>query len=40
MSGDPAKAKAAYEEFFRLWKEADADVPVLKAAKTEYAKLG
>ncbi|MGA2812538.1 MAG: serine/threonine-protein kinase [Candidatus Acidiferrum sp.] len=40
MSGDPLKAKSAYEEFFRLWKDADADVPVLRAAQTEYAKLG
>jgi len=40
MSGDSAKAKAAYEQFFQMWKDADSDVPVLKAAKAEYAKLG
>jgi serine/threonine protein kinase/tetratricopeptide (TPR) repeat protein len=39
MSGDTAKAKAAYRDFFTLWKEADPDVPILKQAKTEYAKL-
>jgi hypothetical protein len=39
MSGDTAKAKAAYQDFFTLWKEADPDVPILKQAKTEYAKL-
>jgi tetratricopeptide (TPR) repeat protein/predicted Ser/Thr protein kinase len=40
MSGDVAKAKRGYEEFFKLWKDADGDVPVLKAAKAEYGKLG
>jgi eukaryotic-like serine/threonine-protein kinase len=39
MAGDTAKAKAAYKEFFTLWKDADPDVPILKQAKTEYAKL-
>ena len=39
MAGDTAKAKAAYQEFFTLWKDADPDVPILKQAKTEYAKL-
>jgi eukaryotic-like serine/threonine-protein kinase len=39
MAGDEAKAKAAYQDFLTLWKDADADVPVLKQAKTEYAKL-
>jgi tetratricopeptide (TPR) repeat protein/predicted Ser/Thr protein kinase len=39
LSGNPAKAKAAYEEFFALWKDADPDVPILKEAKAEYAKL-
>ena len=34
-----AKARAAYESFLTLWKEADLDVPVLKEAKAEYAKL-
>jgi len=39
MTGDTAKAKAAYQDFFSLWKDADANVPVLIAAKAEYGKL-
>ena len=39
MQGDLAKARAAYEDFFALWKDAYVDVPVLVAAKVEYAKL-
>ncbi|HZD45885.1 MAG TPA: protein kinase [Acidobacteriaceae bacterium] len=39
LSGNPVKAKATYEDFFNLWKDADADVPILKEAKAEYAKL-
>ena len=39
ISGDTAKAKAAYQDFLTLWKDADADIPILKEAKTEYAKL-
>src|SRR5579871_6313127 len=39
VSGDTAKAKAAYQDFFALWKDADADVPVLKEAKAEASKL-
>jgi predicted Zn-dependent protease len=38
-SGDTAKARIAYQDFFALWKDADADLPVLAAAKQEYAKL-
>ena len=37
--GDTAKAKAAYQDFLTLWKNADPDIPVLVAAKAEYAKL-
>jgi eukaryotic-like serine/threonine-protein kinase len=37
--GDTAKAKAAYQDFFALWKDADPDIPILKEAKAEYAKL-
>jgi eukaryotic-like serine/threonine-protein kinase len=37
--GDSAKAKAAYQDFFAVWKDADADAPVLKTAKAEYEKL-
>jgi hypothetical protein len=33
------KARAAYQDFFALWKDADPDLPVLKEAKAEYAKL-
>jgi tetratricopeptide (TPR) repeat protein len=39
MQGDTAKAKAAYQDFLTLWKDADSDIPILIAAKTEYAKL-
>ncbi len=39
MQGDTAKAKAAYQDFLALWKDADSDIPILIAAKTEYAKL-
>ena len=39
MQGNTAKAKAAYEDFLTLWKDADPDIPVLIAAKAEYAKL-
>jgi eukaryotic-like serine/threonine-protein kinase len=38
-AGDAAKAKAAYRDFFNLWKDADPDVPILKEAKTEYGNL-
>src|ERR1700679_1489523 len=34
-----AKARAAYNDFFTLWKDADPDIPILKEAKAEYAKL-
>jgi len=33
------KRKAAYQDFFALWKDADPDIPILKQAKAEYAKL-
>jgi hypothetical protein len=39
MSADPTKAKSAYQDFFTLWKDADPDIPILKEAKAEYAKL-
>jgi eukaryotic-like serine/threonine-protein kinase len=39
LQNDTAKAKAAYQDFLILWKDADADIPVLKKAKAEYAKL-
>ena len=39
MQGDIAKARAAYQDFLSLWKDADGDIPILKQAKMEYAKL-
>ncbi len=39
LSGDKAKARAAYEAFLTLWKDADPDVPILKKAKAEYGRL-
>jgi predicted Zn-dependent protease len=39
MQGNTAKAKAAYQDFLTLWKDADPDIPILKQAKAEYAKL-
>jgi eukaryotic-like serine/threonine-protein kinase len=39
LQGDTAKARAAYQDFLALWKDADPDIPILKQAKAEYAKL-
>jgi serine/threonine protein kinase len=39
MQGDSARAKVAYQDFLTLWKDADPDIPILVAAKSEYAKL-
>ena len=39
LTGDTAKAKTGYQDFFALWKDADPDIPILKEAKAEYAKL-
>jgi eukaryotic-like serine/threonine-protein kinase len=39
MQSDAAKARTAYQDFFALWKDADPDVPILKTARVEYAKL-
>jgi serine/threonine protein kinase/Flp pilus assembly protein TadD len=39
LSGDTAKAQAAYQDFLALWKDADPDIPILQQAKAEYAKL-
>jgi tetratricopeptide (TPR) repeat protein len=39
LQGDTAQAKAAYQDFLTLWKDADPDIPILIAAKAEYAKL-
>ncbi len=39
LAGDNVGARTAYEDFLSLWKDADADVPILAQAKAEYAKL-
>jgi tetratricopeptide (TPR) repeat protein len=39
LSGDSAGARGAYQDFFAIWKDADPDIPLLKEAKAEYAKL-
>jgi cytochrome c-type biogenesis protein CcmH/NrfG len=39
LQGDAAKATAAYQDFLTLWKDADPDIPILKEATAEYAKL-
>ncbi len=39
LAGDTAKASKAFQDFFALWKDADPDLPNLKQAKAEYAKL-
>src|SRR5439155_25312513 len=39
MNGDATKARQAYQDFLTLWKDADADLPMLIEAKKEYEKL-
>ena len=39
LQGDTVKAKSAYQDFLELWKDADPEIPILKQAKAEYAKL-
>ncbi len=39
LTGDAAKARTTYQNFLTLWKDADLDIPILKEAKAEYAKL-
>jgi eukaryotic-like serine/threonine-protein kinase len=39
LQNDTDKARIAYQNFFGMWKDADPDIPVLIAAKSEYAKL-
>jgi len=39
LQGETAKARAAYQDFLSLWKDADPDIPILIAAKSEYAKM-
>ena len=39
LTGDIASARADYQDFLTLWKDADPVIPILKEAKAEYAKL-
>jgi tetratricopeptide (TPR) repeat protein len=39
LAGNTAKARKAFQDFFKLWKDADPDIPILKQGKAEYAKL-
>jgi serine/threonine protein kinase/tetratricopeptide (TPR) repeat protein len=39
QQGNTAKARAAYQDFLTLWKDADSDIPILKQARAEYARL-
>jgi serine/threonine protein kinase/predicted Zn-dependent protease len=39
LQGDTPRARGAYQDFLALWKDADPDIPILKQAKAEYAKL-
>jgi DNA-binding winged helix-turn-helix (wHTH) protein/predicted Zn-dependent protease len=39
IAGQTSKAREAYQQFLTLWREADPDIPILKQAKAEYAKL-
>jgi len=39
LAGDTGKARKAFQDFFTLWKDADQDLPILKQAQAEYARL-
>jgi hypothetical protein len=39
FEGDIAKARAAYRDFFAIWKDADPGIPILKEAQAEFKKL-
>ena len=39
LAGDTLKAKTAYQDFLTLWKDADPHIPIVKAARAEYASL-
>ena len=39
LRGDKEKSRTSYQDFFALWKDADPDIPVIKEARAEYAKL-
>jgi predicted Zn-dependent protease len=38
LAGNPARSREAYQEYLRLWKNADTDLPILKQAKAEFAR--
>jgi len=39
LQGDKEKGRTSYQEFFALWKDADPDIPVIREARAEYAKI-
>ncbi len=39
LQSDTAHARAAYQDFFKLWQDADPDIPILREAKAEYGKV-
>jgi hypothetical protein len=39
LAGETEKARKAFQDFFVLWKDADQDLPILKQAQAEYARL-
>ncbi len=39
LQGNTAKAKASYQDFLTVWKDADPDIPLLRQAKAEYAQM-
>ncbi|HJZ66441.1 MAG TPA: hypothetical protein VKD70_19100 [Candidatus Acidoferrum sp.] len=39
MQGDAAKSRAVYDDFFKLWEDADPDIPIFMQAKAEYKRL-
>lgn len=39
LAGNKTKARSGYQDFFTLWKDADSDIPILRQAKAEYARL-
>jgi eukaryotic-like serine/threonine-protein kinase len=39
LSGNRTRARSSYEDFLKLWKDDDPDIPILKEARAEYAKL-
>jgi predicted Zn-dependent protease len=39
LSGDTTQARKSYQDFLAVWKDADAELPILQQAKSEYEKL-